>query len=215
LISLTELFCRILNEGAIDLALLLGSAQHLHPSHFSAAISVEDAGLLLSQRHASRPGDEVVIWELLNCLKGENSAINLWKSQRCIRTGFLMSSAPRIESAGYRWAPSAPSIRPQLRTVSLNDDQSSDQQHYMVCYQPYGGGGSYIAGNIDGGLQGKWLVQDMNASLLAGYREGFCFKTPLGTGHPTQQELNPYIDEMVEVYSSRIRHLLAIRLKVF
>jgi hypothetical protein len=70
----------------------------------------------------------------------------------------------------------------------------------MVCYQPYDGGGSYIAGNIDGGLQGKWLVQDMNASLLAGYREGFCFKTPLGTGHPTQQELNPDIDEMVEVY---------------
>jgi hypothetical protein len=34
LISLTDLCCRILNEGAIDLALLIGSAQHLHPSHF-------------------------------------------------------------------------------------------------------------------------------------------------------------------------------------
>lgn len=192
LISLIDLLCRILDEGAIDLAVLLGSAQHLHPSHFSDAISVEDSGLLLSQRHASRSGDEVVIWGLLNNLKGENSAINLWKSQRGIRTGFLMSSAPRIESAGYRWAPSTPYIRPQLRTVPLNDSQNSDQQHYMVCYQPYDGQGSYIAGNTDGGLQSKWLVQDMNAGLLAAYRQGFfCRKTPLGTGHPTQQELNP------------------------
>ena len=203
IISLVDLFCKILNEGAIDLAVLLGSAQHLLPSsNPAAALSVEDAGFLLSQRHASRPADEVVIWGLLNNLPGEKSALSLWKSQTCVRTGFLMSSAPRIESAGYHWAPQAPYIRPQLRTVSLNNglQSSTQQQHYMVCYQSYDGQDSYIATKGVCGLRGKWLVRDLDASALATYRDDFCHKTPLGVGHPTQQELNPDIDPMVEVY---------------
>lgn len=36
--------------------------------------------------------------------------------------------------------------------------------------------------------------------MLATYRDDFCHKTPLGVGHPTQQEFNPDIDPMVEVY---------------
>jgi hypothetical protein len=199
-ISFTDLFRKILNEGAIDLAVLLGSAQHLHPAHSPDAIAIEDAGFLLSQRHASRPDDEVVIWGLLNNLNGEKSALNLWRAQRGIRTGFLMSSAPRIETKGYQWAPGAPYIRPQLRTVSLDEDPLSDrQQRYMVCYQPYDGQGSYIAIKVDGGLQGQWMAQNMNASLLAEYRQNFCYKTPLAA-EPTQQELNPDIDEMEEVH---------------
>jgi hypothetical protein len=83
-ISFTDLFRKILNEGAIDLAVLLGSAQHLHPAHSPDAIAIEDAGFLLSQRHASRPDDEVVIWGLLNNLNGEKSALNLWRAQRGI-----------------------------------------------------------------------------------------------------------------------------------
>ncbi|KAH8790385.1 hypothetical protein F5882DRAFT_95054 [Hyaloscypha sp. PMI_1271] len=203
MISLTDLVRTVLNEGAIDLAVLLGCAQHLLPSDPTAAISIEDAGFLISRRHASRSDDEVVIWGLLNSLPGEKSALNLWASQKCVRTGYLMSSASRLEAEGYHWAPSAPYIRPQIRTVALNNYPDSiiqQQQNYMVCYQAYDGQGSYIASRVDGGLQSKWLVQDMTGSLLNTYRENFCYKTPLGAGHPTQQEINPDLDEMVEVH---------------
>lgn len=95
LLSLKDLFLRVLNEGAIDLAVLLGSAQPLLPlSEQNPALSIEDAGFLLSQRHASRAGDEIIIWGLLNNLTGDKSPANLWKSQSSVHTGYLMSSAP-------------------------------------------------------------------------------------------------------------------------
>jgi hypothetical protein len=198
IISLMTLFSKVLNEGAVDLAVLLGSAQHLLPSsNPSAALSIEDAGFLLSQRHASRPSDEVVIWGLLNNLPGNKSALNLWKSQEIVRTGYLMSSTARINCSGYHWAPNAPYIRPYIRTVSLDNEQ---QQQYLVCYQSYDGQGSYVASIKSGGLQGKWLVRDIDLGVLAKYRDDFCYKTPLGPGHPTQQEHNPHLDPTVEVY---------------
>ena len=201
--SMIDLFHKILDEGAIDLAVLLGSAQHLLPySDATAKLSIEDAGFLLSQRHASRPSDEVVIWGLLNNLPGDQSAFNLWKSQTRVRTGFLMSSASRLTSEKYRWAPKVPYIRPQLRTVSLGNSIhfSAQKQHYTVCYQPYDAQGSYVAQIEARGLKGKWLIQDMNTDVLAQYRIDFCMKTGLESGHPTQQELNPHLDPMTEVY---------------
>jgi hypothetical protein len=203
LISLLELFLKVMNEGAIDLGVLLGSAQHLLPSSDpNAPLSVEDAAFLLSQRHASRITDEVVIWGLLSNLPGDTSPLKLWVSQPCVRTGFLMSSAPRLELPGYHWAPQSPYIRPQLRTVLLNNCLvlGIHQQHYMICYQSYDGQDSYVARNTGSGLEGKWLVRDMDWTVLARYRDDFCFKTPLGEGHPTQQEFNPDLDPTIEVY---------------
>jgi hypothetical protein len=203
LISLLELFLKVLNEGAIDLGVLLGSAQHLLPSlDPNAPLSVEDAAFLLSRRHASRITDEVVIWGLLSNLPGDISPLNLWAAQPCVRTGFLMSSAPRIELPGYHWAPQSPYVRPQLRTVSLNNCPvpGVHQQHYIVCYQSYDGQGSYIARNSGSGLEGKWLVRDVDWTVLTMYRDDFCRKTPLGEGQSTQQEFNPDLDPTVEVY---------------
>ncbi|RDW57267.1 hypothetical protein BP5796_12717 [Coleophoma crateriformis] len=203
LISLTELFLEVLNDGAIDLAVLLGSAQHLLPSSDpSPSLSLEDGGFLLSQRHASRADDEIVIWGLLKSLPGDKSPASLWKSQSAVLTGYLMSSAPRIELPGYHWAPQTPYIRPQFRSVFLDDglQGNSLEQKYMVCYQPYDGQGSYIAQNCPSGLVGKWLVCDLNLTMLAKYRYDFCHKTLLEVGHPTQIELNPTLDPMIEVY---------------
>ncbi|PMD14926.1 hypothetical protein NA56DRAFT_357969 [Hyaloscypha hepaticicola] len=202
LMSLLELFWKVMNEGAIDLGILLGSAQHLLlSSDPHAPICVEDAAFLLSQRHASRITDEVVIWGLLSNLPGDPSPLKLWRSQPCVRTGFLISSAPRIEVPGYRWAPQSPYIRPQLRTVSLSNYLVPGvHQHYMVCYQSYDGQDSYVARNTGSGLEGRWLVRDVDWTVLAMYRDDFCLKTPLGDGHPTQQQFNPDLDPTIEVY---------------
>lgn len=82
---LTKLFLKVLDEGTIDLGVLIGSAQYLQPSSDpGGSLSIEDAGFLLSQRHASRAADEVVIWGLLKNLFGEKSPLNLWKSQQYV-----------------------------------------------------------------------------------------------------------------------------------
>lgn len=47
---------------------------------------------------------------------------------------------------------------------------------------------------------GKWLVHDVDETLLAAYRNDFCYKTALGEGHPTQEVFNPSLDSMIEVY---------------
>lgn len=204
LMSLHELFLKVLNEGAIDLGVLLGSAQHLLPSsNPNAPLSVEDAAFLLSQRHASRVTDEVVIWGLLSNLPGDVSPLELWTSQPYIRTGFLMSSSPRIESPGYHWAPQSPYVRPQRRTISLDNCliPGLHQQHYMVCYQSYDGQGSYVATNSGSGLEGKWLVLDVGLAMVAKYRDDYCDKMPLAAGHSTQQDLNPDLDPEMDVYA--------------
>jgi len=199
MIPLTSLFHTILNQGAIDLAVLLGSAQHLLPSDNVQKICIEDAGFLLNKRHTSRPADAVIIWGLLNNLSGEKSASNIWKSQKGVRTGFLISSVSRLEIRGYSWAPRAPYIRPQKRSVSLNSS-TQKMQNYMVCYQSYDGQGSYFANNLMPGLEGKWLVRDMTSKGLALYRDNFCYTTPLEFVHSTQLEFNLHLDGDVNLY---------------
>lgn len=64
-VSLLNLMQNIHQYGAVDLAVLSGSAQHLLPSSDpSSSKAIEEVGYLLSQRHASRPNDEVIIWGL-------------------------------------------------------------------------------------------------------------------------------------------------------
>ena len=69
-----ELVC---HHGAIDIAILYLSAIHLLPAPIpnsargdrylikQCLIGLEEAGSLLSPHHASRDGDDVVIWSLL------------------------------------------------------------------------------------------------------------------------------------------------------
>lgn len=52
-ISLTDILRKVHQEGAIDLAVLVGSAQRLLPSSDPGrAKTVEEASYMLSQRHA-------------------------------------------------------------------------------------------------------------------------------------------------------------------
>ena len=69
-VQLVLLLRTVHEKGAVDLAVLLGSAQYLLPStNSNSARAIEEVGHLLSQRHASRKNDEIVIWGLLRNLK--------------------------------------------------------------------------------------------------------------------------------------------------
>lgn len=93
-------------------------------------LPIETSGGLLSHRPASRPGDDVVIWSLLMSKNTVfHDAETFWKAlqgpilQRSeksgtiishgawIRTGYLISSAPRLKTRGLGWAPASPTFR--------------------------------------------------------------------------------------------------------
>lgn len=93
-------------------------------------LPIETSGELLSHRPASRPGDDVVIWSLLMSKSTIfHDAETFWKAlqgpilQRSkvsgtivshgawIRTGYLVSSAPRLQTRSLTWAPASPTLR--------------------------------------------------------------------------------------------------------
>ena len=93
-------------------------------------LPIETSSNLLSHRPASRPGDDVVIWSLL-ISKGTvfYDAETFWKAAQGpvlqlskltgevvsegarIRTGYLVSNAPRLKIKGLGWAPATPTFR--------------------------------------------------------------------------------------------------------
>lgn len=166
MISLNFLFQYIHRHGAIELAVLLGSVQHLLPSSDSrSTLDVEEVGHLLSQRHASRVDDELIIWALLSSDSAPKSPLGFWQERKTINTAFLVSSASRIQGRlGYGWCPITPYIRPQERFVSLEGEL---RQYYTVRYPSYDGRGSF-AGKIipSQGLLGKWLAREMDCEEI-------------------------------------------------
>lgn len=93
-------------------------------------LGIETSGNLLSHRPASRPGDDVVIWSLLISDKTVfNNAEAFWRSMQgsayqtpivngrvystaaTIKTGYLVSSAPRLTTKGLGWAPATPTFQ--------------------------------------------------------------------------------------------------------
>lgn len=165
-IGLVELLRTVHQKGKVDLVILLGSAQHLLPAGDSnSAKPIEEVGHLLSQRHASRTNDEIIIWGLVSNMKAPADVLQLWKAREQVATAFLMSSAQRIDGfPGYGWAPATPYIRPQRRNVQLPRGQI---QIYSVRYPSYDGSGSYSARITAQGLQGLWLVHDMDQAVVS------------------------------------------------
>jgi hypothetical protein len=82
---------------------------------------IEDSAGLLDHRHASRDGDELVIWSLLS---GEVAFTpeEFWsrkKGLQFVRTAFLVSDAPRMTGVpGRSWAPIRPDLAPVGRAGS-------------------------------------------------------------------------------------------------
>ena len=177
-IPLVDLLTEVIQHGRMDLAALLGTAQHLIPSATpNAPSSVEEAGFLLSQRHASKPKDEICIWNLLIGKSGSTDASELWVLEKKVRSAFLMSSVPRVKDvACYGWAPTSPYVRPERRRVQIAETGTDDWQNYSVRYPSYDGHLSFEASITPQGLLGKWLAYDIDPVVIARNRENFCYR---------------------------------------
>lgn len=179
-ICFKELLRTVHQEGRIDISILFLTCQHLIPQIppddyeiFSGGegfaseedrltqmgfVSVGEGGILLSHRHASRSGDEILIWSLLVNRKATKNVVQLWKSQlgTKIHTGFLLSSTPRIKGyKGLSWAPCSPALQ-----SPSNSDLTGERT-----YLPYDGGETAMGVMTVEGLQGTWLVHKFSTSV--------------------------------------------------
>lgn len=158
IISLREALIRVHREGSIDLAILFLAMRHLLPAstdgfrNSSSRKSVEEAGNLPSHRHATRDGDDIVIWSLPSDSQVFYAAEMTWKGniKRRINTGYLLTTTPRLQGVlGLSWAPSNSYVR-QLGAVSRNPPES----HFFS----FGGEGSESGTITARGLRAEWLV---------------------------------------------------------
>ena len=111
----------VFDHGSIDLAILSFTVPHIFPKPVSGDkqeagdkflyMTREESGQALSYRPASRKGDDVMIWSLLANDDSCELPEKLWQSRarkydgEFVHTGFLMSSAPRLQTEGLSWAP--------------------------------------------------------------------------------------------------------------
>lgn len=170
-------------QGRIDIASLFLTSQHLMPPlpqddyeiipgfgglatdedrlKQMGFVSISEGGILLNHRHASRDGDEILIWSLLINKKATKNVVQLWKSQigTKIQTGSLLSSAPRIKGCqGLSWAPCSPTLQ-----SPPNSDVTGKRT-----YLPYDGEDTGAGVVTAEGLQAKWLVHKFCASVEGG-----------------------------------------------
>lgn len=168
ILSLRELFTTIHSAGRIDLATLFLVTPLILPTQAdgtSYRASIEVGASILSNRHATREGDDIVIWSLLNGITAFFTAKDLWRARigLPVKTGFLMSKVPRLENVpGFSWAPSTPYVRKD-NTASPNDSSSGR-------YQAYDGGESEEATITPKGLRGTWCVYHFTEKDAASYR---------------------------------------------
>lgn len=92
-------------------------------------LTVENSGMFLSHRPASRPGDDVMIWSLLLDENVCENAIDFWRSRQgnIVHTSFLVSTTPRLDIWRFGWAPASPrmyldiSATSEPRSMGVND----------------------------------------------------------------------------------------------
>lgn len=188
---------RVHKEGSIDLAVLLGTTQHLIPqSDAGSPKTLEEGSHLLSQRHASRKGDEIIIWSLLNNGPGVKEAADFWEVQKSVRTGYLMSHVSRVEGTGSRgWAPQSPYIRPQTRCV---EHPCGKRQFYTVRFPSYDGQGSFRAQITPQGLRSKWRAIEMESRILSAFSDD-CLHMMEATDDILK--LNPHLPAETAIYT--------------
>jgi hypothetical protein len=143
-VRLYDIICHVQSHGRIDISVLMVNAQHLlpaqrpkpgvelswHQDRAKGLINVSEASLLLSHRHASREGDEVVIWSLLCSETACYTAMDFWEVIRNgptpdIPTSYIMTNLPRIRKPlrylerRLGWAPCRPNF-PETWDVRTN-----------------------------------------------------------------------------------------------
>lgn len=171
----------VYEEDSVDLAILTFTSQHMLPwlDRFDASIpgwdpdlfplEIPEATCFLVNRHASRPGDDVVIWSLLAGSKPFFDIKSFWREASRhfleFRIGHLMSDLPRLEHVpGLRWAPSQPRLANSIRrfqsTTSDGGSPYVDTHHEQI----YDGIGSRYGQIVPGGaFQAVWCVHEFTA----------------------------------------------------
>ncbi|KAF2822726.1 hypothetical protein CC86DRAFT_470014 [Ophiobolus disseminans] len=170
-LSLRDTLTHVHQSGSIDLAILSLATQHLLPSstdpfrRASSRKGLEFSGSLLSHRHATRKGDDIVIWSLISGINVFFDATSFWRGRigRKIRTGFLMSSAPRLEHiTGFSWAPETPYIR------RIGDGSTADLLGPFLVYDAEESEEAEITSR---GLDGPWLVYHLRSEDAPRYAQ--------------------------------------------
>ena len=162
-------------NGNIDIANLFLSAKHLLPtqpyivgipkddprqlqqwtvSRRKGFVNVTEAAGLLSHRHASRPGDEIVIWGLLTGDEVFFTAEDLWRKQedRFLPTCWLVCSHDRVANRiGLSWAP----LRPNFPL--LPQGLAVDRGRFLF---PHGSADCEFGLITRNGLQGRWRAYE-------------------------------------------------------
>lgn len=178
-VSLRDVINNVHHNGRIDISTLCVNALHLLPAtdiegwSIVAPAAAKAAGLLesvdlvnatylLSHRHASRPGDEVVIWSLLCGKKPYYNATDLWSAHLggWVPTEYLMNNLPRIQntSMGKKihlgWAPSRPNFPEEWSIVE-------NPRYFSLSSTGNCANGSIM----QDGLSSEWLYYDFNCYL--------------------------------------------------
>ena len=128
-------------------------------------VNVGEAAALLSHRHATRDGDDLLIWSLLIGELEDDSPIAMWKRQvgKRVPTGSLVSSAQRIKGhPGLGWAAFSPTA--SQRT----NEQSTDS----VVYPAYDGGETFDGLITPEGLRAKRLAYEFSNLTASTVDEG-------------------------------------------
>lgn len=171
ILSLRGALIRLHQEGSIDLAILFLAARHLLPKHTEAfrknatRQSVEEAGNILSHRHATRESDDIVIWSLLNGIRVFDTAETFWKGKinQSINTGYLMTNTPRLQNVpGFSWAPSSPYVR--ISNATSRESPPSD-------FFSFDGEGSEPGTLTVKGLSAAWLVYGVDKDHAPLYQD--------------------------------------------
>lgn len=125
----------------------------------------EAAGSVLSLRPASRKGDDIVIWSLLTGEDISDTPSDLWQRNYSprwltwprppgqVNTGFLMSSARRMQHRGRSWAPCTSYCRPS----------SSPYLHVGPLYPAYDSAESFLEDISTRGLVSDWLCYEFSS----------------------------------------------------
>ncbi|KAG7100645.1 hypothetical protein HYQ44_019997 [Verticillium longisporum] len=169
IIEFADVLRHVCDYGRIDLAvfsLLLPHTiswrkegmQKLKSEVFANDLPLEIVGSWLSHRPASREYDDVVIWSL--CLGQQSQRARhpdqLWEKQSQVRTGFLMSSAPRLSTPGRSWAPST--------TFAFSDDVNENTKGI---HRPFDSSFTAIATVEPEGIWARWWVHQIEQGCLS------------------------------------------------
>jgi len=188
-VSLQDVLKLVHQSGHIDITVLAFTSEHLLPWRDMSdssipgydpdllPLSISQATSLLVNRHASRPGDDVVIWTLLAGKHPFSDSVDFWKEKwrnlEEIQTGFLMSDLPRLSNVpGLRWAPSQPCLANSIRRFPSGTSYPTPPS--SVSQQIYDGANSRYGFIYHGGaLEAVWFTYEFtitsrpsNAHLL-------------------------------------------------